>query len=622
MGSLVFQATLGGQVNLNGPNTASTFDIAVPATTGTMVTTGDSGTVTNTMLAASAYNTPGTIGSGTANTGAFTTLSASSTVSGTGFSTYLASPPAIGGTAAAAGSFTTLAASSTVSGTGFSTYLASPPAIGGTAAAAGTFTTLSGTTSVTTPIVKSASSLTLQTNGTTTAVTVDTSQNVGIGTTTPVAQLGVSGVGQTTAAMSTSTGLGGTLYVRDGSGAAGNGGAVMFGATQGAFAAIKSLLVDGSNNTLGALAFSTRNASTDTTLTERMRIDYSGNVGIGTSSPSQKLQVANGNIYISTTNYLMWNSGGSYAIDSDASTRLSFYAGSATERMRISSTGNVGIGTTSPGRLFSLKGSDLWQKFEETNGAGRVWLVGTGTDTSLRFYDETANLERMRIDSSGNVGIGTTSPNTNAKTTIKQASGSIYQFQLEQSNATDGYGLRCSASDGDLTFSRYASSAYSETMRITASGNVGIGTTSPGYKLDVQSTASSGAPLLANFQAAGGDVQLYVQNGTVKTQITADNTSSASIVGSFSAHPLVIRTSNTERMRIDTSGNVGIGTSSPSASAILDAQSTTKGVRMPNMTTTQKNAISSPAAGLMVFDTTLAKLCVYSGSAWQTITSI
>lgn len=147
MGSLVFQATLGGQVNLNGPNTASTFDIAVPATTGTMVTTGDSGTVTNTMLAASAYNTPGTIGSGTANTGAFTTLSASSTVSGTGFSTYLASPPAIGGTAAAAG----------------------------------TFTTLSGTTSVTTPIVKSASSLTLQTNGTTAAITLNTSGALGVG---------------------------------------------------------------------------------------------------------------------------------------------------------------------------------------------------------------------------------------------------------------------------------------------------------------------------------------------------------------------------------------------------------------------------------------------------------
>lgn len=69
-------------------------------------------------------------------------------------------------------------------------------------------------------------------------------------------------------------------------------------------------------------------------------------------------------------------------------------------------------------------------------------------------------------------------------------------------------------------------------------------------------------------------------------------------------------------------GTVGIGTTSPNASALLDVQSTTKGVRMPNMTTTEKNAIASPAAGLMVFDTTLAKLCVYSGSAWQTITSV
>jgi len=100
-----------------------------------------SGTVTN-LTGTASININGTVGATTANTGAFTTLSASSTVSGSGFSTYLASPPAIGGTAAAAGSFTTLSASSTVSGTGFSTYLASPPAIGGTAAAAGTFTTL------------------------------------------------------------------------------------------------------------------------------------------------------------------------------------------------------------------------------------------------------------------------------------------------------------------------------------------------------------------------------------------------------------------------------------------------------------------------------------------------
>lgn len=59
-----------------------------------------------------------------------------------------------------------------------------------------------------------------------------------------------------------------------------------------------------------------------------------------------------------------------------------------------------------------------------------------------------------------------------------------------------------------------------------------------------------------------------------------------------------------------------------SSSALLQGNSTSKGFLPPRMTTTQKNAISSPAAGLIVFDTTLAKLCVYSGVAWQTITSV
>jgi hypothetical protein len=108
MGQLVFQANAGGQTALVGPNPSTSISINIPATNGNMVTTGDSGTVTSTMLASSVYTAPGTIGSGTPNSGAFTTLSASSTVSGTGFSDYLASPPAIGGTTRAAGSFTTV----------------------------------------------------------------------------------------------------------------------------------------------------------------------------------------------------------------------------------------------------------------------------------------------------------------------------------------------------------------------------------------------------------------------------------------------------------------------------------------------------------------------------------
>ena len=158
-----------------------------------------SGTVTN-LTGTASININGTVGATTANTGAFTTLSASSTVSGTGFSTYLASPPAIGSTAAAAitgttitantafagphngtvgattpstGAFTTLSASSTVSGTGFSTYLASPPAIGGTAAAAGTFTTLTATTNISSTRINPRA-LALSANSATPAINSDT----------------------------------------------------------------------------------------------------------------------------------------------------------------------------------------------------------------------------------------------------------------------------------------------------------------------------------------------------------------------------------------------------------------------------------------------------------------
>jgi hypothetical protein len=160
----------------------------------------------------------------------------------------------------------------------------------------------------------------------------------------------------------------------------------------------------------------------------------------------------------------------------------------------------------------------------------------------------------------------------------------------------------------------------SEAMRINSSGNVGIGTSSPDVNLSVFGSTAVAADVGGEISIGGfydgsnkisyGSIAGVNQNGTGNT-----------------SGQLLFKTrtnfgSLTERMRIDSSGNVGIGTSSPNASAILDAQSTTKGVRFPNMTTTQKNAISSPAAGLVVFDTTLAKLCVYSGSAWQTITSI
>jgi hypothetical protein len=100
--------TASSTITLSPANTTVTIS---PTGTGT-VTISPTGALTINPTAASTINNT-SIGASTASTGAFTTLSASSTVSGTGFSTYLASPPAIGGSAAAAGSFTTLTATGT-----------------------------------------------------------------------------------------------------------------------------------------------------------------------------------------------------------------------------------------------------------------------------------------------------------------------------------------------------------------------------------------------------------------------------------------------------------------------------------------------------------------------------
>jgi hypothetical protein len=126
-----------------GYSTASTS-----TTTGALQVDGGLG-VQGAIYAGSLQNTP--VGSTTASTGAFTTLSATSTVSGVGFSNYLASPPSIGSTTASSGAFTTLNSSSTTSlGATTATSLNSTP-IGASTASTGAFTTLtsSGATTLT-----------------------------------------------------------------------------------------------------------------------------------------------------------------------------------------------------------------------------------------------------------------------------------------------------------------------------------------------------------------------------------------------------------------------------------------------------------------------------------------
>lgn len=157
------------------------------------------------------------------------------------------------------------------------------------------------------------------------------------------------------------------------------------------------------------------------------------------------------------------------------------------------------------------------------------------------------------------------------------------------------------------------------------SQNVGIGTNNPQSKLHVAGCIRSdtliGVGVRNLFAAPNGRIyDSLVVPSTVNWQINGNsNITPANFLGTTNAQDVIFKTNNTERTRILTSGQVGIGTPAPNASAIVEISSANLGVLFPKMTTAQRNAIAAPAIGLMVYDLTANILMSYNGTRWQEV---
>ncbi len=289
----------------------------------------------------------------------------------------------------------------------------------------------------------------------------------------------------------------------------------------------------------------TSTGSNDSAIT----IDGNANVGIGTTSPDNRLDVVasdvnitpntessavfrrNGNNYLTILSNAS-NEGGilfGNAVDANDgsvsykhNTQSMQFSTADVERMRITSGGNVGIGTTSPASLLHIQGSTYHRvetffdgsytsgwKFSDLNGgikydAGSDNLVVfsnfTGTGAKMTF--ETQGSEKMRIDSSGNVGIGTTSPSG-----ILHVKGST---------------------DDTVVYIDTNNNALGDSAKISFNDRAQVGW------IDAAVTLTDGG--------GNKDIKLKVATGSV-----------------------FVQTNNTTRLTVADGGNVGIGTASPTA---------------------------------------------------------
>ena len=354
-----------------------------------------------------------------------------------------------------------------------------------------------------------------------------------------------------------------------------------------------------------------------------LSLDSNGRLGIGTPSPSTPLHVYNATANGVAT-FESGDAQGGIALKDNSTTQPVYLLAdgndfkvqtNASERMRINSSGNVGIGTSSPltalhienlgvgsanfnkgiiiktgdGSFTSGHGPMLEFRNEDVYMAGIRGIRESGWASGLQFFTHNSSsgnvygttfLERMRIDASGNVGIGTTSP---AKKFHVHSGNQSDIVKFENDNG--GFVLGKTANLGSLDMASDANfrirhgSTLSATFK--SNGYVGIGETNPQYLLHL---------------AKSGSNYIQIDNDTNSVTSFLGVATDHLWLGTSTNHQLKFYANSDIKMVIDTNGNVGIGTQSAIDKFNVETSSTqthsttlTKGTNTPGAWITNSN---------------------------------
>ncbi|UMX47940.1 MAG: NYN domain-containing protein [Candidatus Nealsonbacteria bacterium DGGOD1a] len=372
-----------------------------------------------------------------------------------------------------------------------------------------------------------------------------------------------------------------------------------------------------------------------------MKIDgITGNVGIGTTAPETALDVVGAvrsNTYLQGNGAIVYGTLGLYygaselgrysfgattplgamplsLVSGDGATYTDGYINFQTagsERVRIDSAGNVGIGTTSPEVKLDVVGVARVSDYLAAPG-----IRASTADFYFENYNGASWIKNMYIQgNTGNVGIGTTSPaelldvngrlrlaQTTAPETIADklynVSGNLVWNGV---NLTAGGALPLGA-EGQLLYNNAGAwTAFSGLYWDDTSSRLGIGTTSPGQKLDViGNVAVSGSVLTTSIGSGSSSSYTSLYGGATYTggEIDVYGGTHATLPGIIQFRTGTGSGKQPVNMVIDSSGNVGIGTTSPAAGYKLDVAGNINSAQTVNQETYPSINASQTASDL------------------------